>query len=154
MTAKTVAKAPHTTRLSATEILAIDDRETEDVYVPQWDTLVMLRSMTGAERDRYEAGLTSYERMPNGSLRIRQVELDNLRARTIALVALNGDGGQLFTSQQIMALGAKNAAALDVLFDAARRLSKLTEPAIEAAKEALGNAPSDEHGSDSPGSSE
>jgi hypothetical protein len=141
-------------RRSGIEILAIDDQETADEYVPQWDTIIPIRSMTGTERDHYEASLVSYQRDAKGQPQVKSIELDNLRARLISLVAMDGNGGRLWTQQQVLALGEKNAVALDQLFQAAQRLSKLTAPAIEAAKEALGNAPSGELGSDSPGTLE
>ena len=146
MTAKT-----DRTYLSGDAILALEDQETEDVYVPQWETWVPLRSMTGTERDRYEAALVSYQRDGRGALQVKALELENLRARLISLVAVDHETGKpLFSQQQVMALGRKNAAALDVLFIAAQRLSNLTAPAIEAAKEALGKVPSDASGSGSP----
>jgi hypothetical protein len=135
--------------LTAAEILALDDQTREDVYVPQWDSFVLIRSMTGAERDQYEASLVDYERDSRGAPIIKGVALQNLRARLISMVAMSEDGRRLFGPGDLLKLGGKNAAALDVLFQAAQRLSNLTSPAIEAAKEALGKDRSDSPGSDS-----
>lgn len=33
-------------RLSAAEILALEDTKTEEVYVPEWDTVVVVRGLT------------------------------------------------------------------------------------------------------------
>jgi hypothetical protein len=141
-------------RKSATEILALKDQDTDDVYVPQWDTIVTIRSLTGTERDHYEASLVSYQRDAQGRPQVKAIELDNLRARLISLVAIDAKGERMWTPQQVLPLGEKNASALDLLFAAAQRLSNLTPPAIEAAKEALGNALSGEPGSSSPGTLE
>jgi hypothetical protein len=142
-----------TRRLSRDDILNVQDQETEDVPVPQWAGYVTIRSMTGTERDHYEASLVSYERDAQGRPQVKAIELDNLRARLISLVAIDEAGGRLFTPADVLRLGEKNANALDVLFQAAQRLSKLTAPAIEAAKEALGKGPSVSPGSDSPAAS-
>ena len=141
-----------TRRLSREDILNAQDQETEDVIVPQWGGSVTIRSLTGTERDKYEASLVSYQRDAKGQPQVKGIELDNLRARLISLVAIDEKGTRLFSANDVLLLGEKNASALDLLFTAAQRLSKLTAPAIEAAKEALGNAPTGEPGSDSPGS--
>ena len=138
------------TRLTREAILNAQDQETEDVFVPLWEGYVTIRSMTGTERDKYEASLVSYQRDAQGRPQVKSIELDNLRARLISLVAIDEKGDRLFTETDVLRLGEKNAVALDLLFTAAQRLSNLPPPAIEAAKEALGNAPSGEPGSDSP----
>ena len=141
--------------LSGDDIIALDDQKTEDVHVPQWDTYVTLRSMTGAERDRYEGALISYTIDSQGRPQAGKLELDNLRARLVSLVAINHETGQrLFSEQQVAALGKKNGTPLDLLFQAALTLSNLTPPAIEAAKAALGKDQNDAPGSDSPESLE
>ena len=138
------------TRLTREAILNAQDQETEDVLVPQWNGYVTIRSMTGTERDKYEASLVSYQRDAQGRPQVKSIELDNLRARLISLVAIDEKGARLFTTADVLTLGAQNATALDLLFPAAPMLSRLTAPAREAAKDALGNAPSGELGSDSP----
>jgi hypothetical protein len=138
-------------RRTGDEILAIEDQEREDVYIPQWDSIVPIRSLTGVERDKYEASLVSYNRDAQGRPQVKAIELDNVRARLVSLVAMNEKGDRLWSTQQVFALGEKNGKALDQLKEVAERLSNLTSPAIEAAKEALGKGPNDEPGSDSPG---
>ncbi len=148
-TLEKIENAPPPRRLTAAEIFALDDQQTEDVYVPQWSGFITIRSMTGAERDQYEASLVSYTRDAKGTPIVKGVELQNLRARLISMVAIDEKGGRLFSPPDVLRLGTKNAAALDVLKVAAERLSNLTSPAIEAAKEALGKDQSDAPGSDS-----
>ena len=138
-------------RLSREDILSAQDQETEDVIVPQWEGTVTIRSLTGTERDKYEASLVSYQRDAQGRPQVKAIELGNLRARLISLVAIDEKGNQLWSPKDVLALGEKNAEALDLLFQEAQLLSGLTPPAIEAAKEALGNAPSGEPGSSSLG---
>ena len=41
--------------LNKAEILAKDDLKTEDVFVPEWDAWVKVRSLNASERDHFEA---------------------------------------------------------------------------------------------------
>ena len=143
-----------TRRLSREDILGALDQDTLDVEVPQWGGVVRIRSMTGMERDQYEASLVSYTRDAQGRPQVKAMELDNLRARLISLVAIDDDGKRLFSPTDKLLLGEKNAKALDLIFQAALKLSNLDQPAIEAAKEALGKDQSAEPGSGSPVTSE
>jgi hypothetical protein len=129
-------------RLTADEILAIDDRKTEDVEVPEWNALVTIRSLTGHERDRLEAAMVT-ER--GGT---RSLNFNNLRAKLIAASAVDANGKLLFDQSQVEALGRKNAGALTRLFSAASRLSGYTESDVRELTIELGNGQSAELGSD------
>jgi hypothetical protein len=129
-------------RLTADEILAVDDRKTEDVEVPEWEAIVTIRSLTGHERDRLEAAMVT-ER--GGT---RSVNFNNLRAKLIAASAVGSDGKLLFDQSQLEALGRKNASALTRLFTVASRLSGYTESDVRELTVELGNGQSAELGSD------
>ena len=62
-------------RLSRDDILNAQDQQTEDVFVPQWEGTVTIRSMTGTERDQYEASLVSYDRDAQGRPQVKAIEL-------------------------------------------------------------------------------
>lgn len=119
------------TLLSKSDIFGADDRRYENVPVPEWNGTVRLRSLTGEERDRYEASMM--KRVGN-----KQVEdLRNARARLVVLAAVNEDGTPLFDANDAAALGRRNAAALDRLFEAACKLSGISN---EDVKELEGNS--------------
>jgi len=122
--------------LSKEDILGADDLRTEDVEVPEWDGKVTVRMMTGTERDKWEASL-----MPEDG-ESRKSVFQNMRARLIALTAINGDGELMFTAADMIELGKKNAKALDRVFAVASRLNGLTEQDIEEVVGNLGGAPS------------
>lgn len=130
-------------RLSAAEILAVEDRKWEDVEVPEWGALVRIQSMSGTERDRLEAAMVQ-ERGGN-----RSVNFQNFRAKLIAATAVDEKGNFLFTPQQIVALGHKNAMALTRLFNVASKLSGYSEGDVRELTVELGNDQSVEPGSDS-----
>ena len=124
---------------SAEDILNLEDRVYKEVYVPQWDRWFVLCSLTGAERDAYEQSLV------RGEGKKRQMNFDNMRAKLVARSVVHPETKQtLFSTRQIGELGQKNAAALEVLFEAARKLSGLSDEDVE---ELEGNSETDQNGS-------
>jgi hypothetical protein len=103
--------------LSADEILAVDDSVTETVPVPEWKGEVFIKSMTGTERDEFEANLR----------RGGDLDLRNARAKLLVRVIVNSEGTRKFSDVQAGALGKKNAAILNRLYEVAARLCGLGE---------------------------
>jgi len=120
-------------RLTAEEILAVQDIRTEDVEVPEWGAIVTIRSLTGTERDKLEAAMV-VEKGGN-----RSVNFVNFRAKLIAAAAMDGAGKKLFSAEQIKPLGEKNAQALARLFNVASRLSGYSESDVQELTAELGN---------------
>lgn len=110
-----------TVLLSKDDILKADDIKAETVGVPEWGGEVLVRPLSGRERDQYEAD--SYVQR-NGQM---EVDPRNARARLVVMCVVDGDGKPLFTRDDVAALGEKSAAALDRIFTAAARLSGLSE---------------------------
>lgn len=128
--------------LSKEQILAADDLVTEDVDVPEWGGTVRMRTLSGTERDAFEASSIK------GNGKNRQVNLQNMRARLVALVLVDENGGRMFADAEVRALGRKSSKALDRLFDKARALNGLSEDDVEELSEGFGEAQSDEATSD------
>lgn len=105
------------------KIKAADDLPREAVTVPEWDVTVWVRSMTGTERDRWEADMLQL-----GEGRA----LENIRARLVLLTAVDANGVRLFGDDDAEWLGGKGAAALDRLFAAASKLNRLGKRDLEA----------------------
>jgi len=116
--------------LNKEQIKSVSDLETLDVEVPEWGGTVRLKSLTGAERDRFEAGVVQ------GQGRNTTVNMQNLRAKLVAQSAIGEDGKPLFTEEDVKWLGEKSAKALNRLFNAAQQLSGLSESDV---KELAGN---------------
>lgn len=106
--------------LTRDSILGAADLRTEEVPVPEWGGTVLVRGMTGSERDAYE----------NALLKVTQgqtsVNLNNARARLVAYCVVGPDGKRLFSDADITALGRKSAAALDRVYAVAARLSGIS----------------------------
>jgi hypothetical protein len=128
--------------LSKDAIWQTDDRQFEDVYVPEWNGSVRLKGLTGAERDAFEAA--SVKQVGNTA----QLNKRNFRARLVALCAINENGEPLFEPSDVIHLGQKSAKALDRLFDSALRLNGMSPNDVDKLTENLeddqsGNSTSD-----------
>jgi hypothetical protein len=119
--------------LSRDDIAKASDIKSEDVPVPEWGGTVLVRGLSGAERDNYIASLsrqvgTKVHRNPA-----------NATAKLVALCVVDDDGKRLFPEPQDVALlGRKSGAALDRVFEVAARLSGLSGEDIEDLE---GNSP-------------
>lgn len=131
--------------LKRDQILAADDLKTELVNVPEWGGEVCIKSLTGKERDKFEASMMKIGK--NGK---PEQNMENLRARLVVLTCIDPDDSNLplFTDKDIEALGAKSAHALDRVFSAAQKLNGFTQEDVEALAEGFGNGQSEDSTSD------
>lgn len=118
-------------RLSKQDILQASDLPTEEVYVPEWGGSVLVRGMTAAERDRFEAEIVRQTR--EGV----KVELHGIRAKLCAMAIVDEQGNRLFSDEEIAILGNKSASALQRIFEVALRLSRFSGEAIAEMGEEL-----------------
>ena len=128
-------------------ILRASTLRTEEVRVPEWADpesgadVVLVQELTGRERDEFETstavirGNKSYP------------DLRNLRAKLVARCVVDpATRKPVFTSDDVAALGELSAAALDRVFEAASRLSGLSDADLE---EMQGNSPAAQDGGSS-----
>jgi hypothetical protein len=134
--------------LSRDEILAAEDRATEVVDVPEWGGAVTIRALSGTERDRFETESVSYGRTNQGGLQISGVQTNNVRARLVALSVIDADGKRMFSDKDVLALGDKSAAALNRVFEAAQRLSRISQRDVEVLTADLKGGPNGTSGTD------
>lgn len=128
--------------LTRDDILNVDDRQYEEVEVPEWGGSVRVRGMSGTERDSYEASIL--EQRGND----RKVNLANARAKLVARCLVDEQGHLMFVADDVRALGRKSAKALERVFDAARALSGMSEEDVEKLTENFDDDPSGEGTSD------
>lgn len=138
----TLLAVPQTKILGRAQILDAEDLKTEVVATPEWGGSVIVRCLTGIERDAYEAGIVA----SSGSA-TAEYNLTNLRAKLVARTVVDERGRRLFSDEDVVALGAKNASVLDRVFSVAQRLSGLSVADVDALVEQLGNDPSADSGS-------
>jgi hypothetical protein len=112
--------------LTKEQILQADDLKKESVKVKEWGGEVIVRTMTGIERDAYEKSL--YDPMkPEG----QQFNSVNLRARLVALTVIDENGNRLFTEEEALLVGKKSASALERVYRVALRLNALDNNELE-----------------------
>jgi hypothetical protein len=111
----------HMNILSKDAILAADDLPRETVIIPEWGGEVLVRTMSGTDRDAFEASLLE-----------KDGRMENVRARLVALTLCDSQGDRLFDDSEIAALGRKSARALDRVFSVAQRLNGVDQ--VDAAK--------------------
>lgn len=117
--------------LTKEQILRVKDIETRTVHVPEWGGDVMVRGMTGIERDQFESKILDQ------SGKKAKVNLQNARARLVAITVVDEAGDRLFTENEVVLLGTKSATALSRVYDVAAALSGISDEDIE---ELLGNS--------------
>ena len=138
-----VAEAPRMVLLDRAAILAADDIRYETVDVPEWGGTVRVRSLTGSERDKYDAESWA---LPSGGKDAKGA-LTDFRVRRVAKAIVDENGASLFSEHDIAALGAKNGAVIDRIDDVVTRLSGMNQEAVKAALEALSGGPNGGSGS-------
>ncbi len=112
--------------MTGEDILKLDDLPREAITVPEWNGVAgFVRTMTGEERDAYEA-----EFFANGE--DEAINRANVRARLVARTFVNDAGERFFSDAQIKALGRKSAKALDRIFEVAQRLNRLSKADMDA----------------------
>ncbi|MBC7193862.1 hypothetical protein [Marinobacter sp.] len=111
--------------LTKDDILQAQDLPTERVSVPEWGGEVIVRGLTGAERDKFEASIV----VRKGDK--TDFNPENMRAKLVALCVVDEQGNRLFADEDVKLLGKKSAAALDRIFQIAQRLSGLNPSAVE-----------------------
>ena len=117
--------------LSANQILAAEDYVQRVVSVPEWGGHVIIKGLSGNERDKFETELS------DGG----KVSTIGLRAKLVAACAVDSTGQTIFTADQVDALGKKAAAPLDRCFTVARELNGFTDADID---ELEGNSDADQ----------
>ena len=126
--------------LTREQILQANDLKSEVVNVPEWGGEVTVRTLTGDEKDVYEMGLYG-----NGKKEIRHI-----RAGLLARAIVDKDGNRLFTDADVLALGAKSAAAIDRIYTVASRLNAMTKEDEKQLEKNLGAIPTADSPSDLP----
>ena len=107
--------------LSREKLLGATTPPQESVNVPELGGEVLVRGMTGVERDAFEATLIV------GKGRKRDINTVNMRAKLVAYCCVDETGRRIFTDDDAVALGKVRADILDRIFSVAQRLSGVTD---------------------------
>lgn len=106
--------------LTKAQILGAIDLPSETVNVPEWGGAIVVRTMTGTERDTFEQDLADDKDNPI------------FRARMLVRCLTDENGAPLFTDDDVDALSAKSCKALERVYNVARRLNGIGNDQAEA----------------------
>lgn len=111
--------------LTKEQILGINDLKIVTLYVKDWDAEVRLKTLSSSERDAFERQVFARGDM-------EKADLDNFRAKLVALVLVDNNGKRIFNNpKDVEELGRKSANALDFIFNKAQELCGLTTKDVE-----------------------
>lgn len=131
-----IADAPKgNNMLSKKDILLAKDIKTEKVSVPEWGGDVLVRGLTGAERDEFEGSIVQIEGKK------QTMDMGNIRARLCAMSMVDEQGVRIFDEEDVDELGKKSASALQRIFEVTQRLSGLTTEDVENLAKNLSQGP-------------
>lgn len=117
--------APVRRLLSRMDILSVDDTRYEEVEVKEWGGWVRVRGMSGEERDALEQSTIA------GRGKNMHANYENFRAKLVATAVVDEEGRRIFSDADIAILGKRSARCLQMVYDAASRLSGVTEDDAE-----------------------
>lgn len=112
--------------LTREQILQAKDFTHESIFVPEWGGEVFVRTMKASARDRFEAS-----RVRLNADRQPEIVADNTRARLLSMTVCDENGVLLFSEADIEALGEKNAAAVDLVYEVALRMNAMRTADLE-----------------------
>lgn len=122
------------------DILMASDLPTKKVYIPEWGCDIWIRTLTGKERDAFEASIIGEDGKANN--------LENLRARFAVLAIGDSEGKRIFKDSDAPDLAAKSAAALDKIMDIGKAHNRMAESFdVEELAKNSESAPSESIGS-------
>lgn len=108
------------------QILSADDSIKEPVDIPEWGSLkLFVRVLSGEERDDFEASMVQ-QRGKNTVQNLR-----NVRAKLAVRCLCDETGARIFEDADATALGKKSGSALQLVFEKARKLNRLTNEDVE-----------------------
>ena len=130
--------------LGKDDILSASDIQYEEMHVPEWNGDVRLKTLTGRERDKFEASMMKINKKGQ-----REENLENLRARLISFCLVDEDGRRIFLNDyEVNALGEKSVAALQRVFNKCQEMNGMTDSDVEEMAEGFEQAPDESSSSD------
>lgn len=129
--------------LTPQQILEQKTLVTEELAVPEWGGKVLVKMLSGRERDEFEASMMSMNKQGQPVDNRK-----NARARLVQLAVVHPDGRPYFTKHDIRTLGELPAAGLQRIFNKVQEMSAISEEDMEEMVEGFDSAPAEPSPSD------
>lgn len=126
------------------KILTKTDQQLSEIWIPEWDTKLFCRVMTGRERQRFMSLVFEMTQNENPADAVTK-ELQ-LQCMLIALCFCDDDGSRIFLDEDIEELENQSWQVLRRLFEFARMHNKLTDQSVEELEKNSGSSQSDDSG--------
>jgi hypothetical protein len=110
--------------LSRDAIFAAKDTEVHEVEVPEWGGTILLRSMTGEQRNNYE--YWAHQQSKSGTADYR-----GIRERLIICCAVDEEGNPLFTEDDLASIASKDSGVIDRLHEKCQKICGMDADAVE-----------------------
>ena len=135
------------TLLNFDDIVASQDKEYQDVDVPEWGGTVRIATMSGEDRDRWELSMMQAD---DTSERGFKLNFDAYsRVRLVAMCLVDNNFSRIFTTTEEMdALAKKSGKVMDLLYDVAQRVNGITDEDIDDLEKNSVSAQNGDSGSD------
>ena len=135
------------TLLNFDDIVASQDKDYQDVDVPEWGGTVRIATMSGEDRDRWELSMMQAD---DSSERGFKLNFDAYcRVRLVAMCLVDDNFNRIFTTQEEMgALAKKSGKVMDLLYDVAQRVNGITDEDIDDLEKNSVSAQNGDSGSD------
>ncbi len=123
--------------LTRQAILAASDLKRDFVDVPEWGGRVIVREMTGTERQTFDGIIADVKQRirGTGANQVREVDVDvhaeKVRVLLCAMTMVDESGERLFSDADVAALGKKSSKALGRVYEMAAKLSGITDESQE-----------------------
>lgn len=111
--------------LTKEQMLGVLDLPVEELAVPEWNGKVLVRGLSGTERDEYEQSIMEARKGLGGKVEIKP-NFANAKAKMAVKCIVDKDGKRVFSDADVPALGRKSAAALNRIVDKIQALSGMT----------------------------
>jgi hypothetical protein len=111
--------------LNRDAILNVNDIKIQEVDVPEWGGKVLVKTLSGSERDSFEASIVT------GIGANAKMSTENIRAKLVVRSIVGEDGKRFFSDSDAEILSKKSAAALDRIFAVASKLSGVGDDEIK-----------------------
>lgn len=108
--------------LTAADILAADDIRSIEVEIPQWGGSVRVRGLSGKLRSQLEQKISS------------KANFGDIKMLVVLNCTIDEAGKPLFSNSQRPALEEKSADAIELIFEAACRLSGIGDKQVQEAE--------------------
>jgi hypothetical protein len=115
------------------EFFAFSDTVIVPVPVKEMNATLFVRSLSGAEKAKWEYDAISVSNTPKAgsSITLTKDRMLTARERLVELATCNEDGSRFFKDGDASAIGKKNANIVSTLYDAAAKLSGISKEDLE-----------------------